>query len=180
MERPRPNDLYGGEYPSDTVSGGALRIPGLLTAENGLAAAVVGVASGGPCSPNGRIAATSATAAELLICRSGVWAAVGSGGFGAWATATFGTAYLAATDLLVVAQAGVPSGPARYCMLLGYTDAANPPTTLRASDRGTDNSGSGYYWPQNLSVTFPVRAGDYWQVVATGTCAATVYTVALP
>lgn len=59
---------------------GTLGVTGLVTASQGAALAVTGVAAGGACSPNGRIAATSAAASELLICKLGTWQGVSSPG----------------------------------------------------------------------------------------------------
>lgn len=77
---------------------------------------------------------------------------------GSWVSRSFGTSYLAATDLLICAYVydnGMNS------TLEGLTDASNPPTTVRVS---VDSLQSG----STSSITFPVRKGDYWKVNRTG------------
>ena len=76
-----------------------------------------------------------------------------SGLFGAWETLSNNTVYQAATDLIVCAYN--ESGG----QILGYTDASNPPTTVRVIDTSTAS---------NAAITFPVRKGDYWKTGGAG------------
>lgn len=76
--------------------------------------------------------------------------------FGTWdnATYTVDVAYLAASDGFVCFSAisGVTNNS-----LIGYTDASNPPTTVVARSGNNTNS-------DQLSVSFPVKRGDYFKV----------------
>lgn len=72
----------------------------------------------------------------------GAWTGGASGG-----TYTHSTAYLAATDGFVTAYVTTGS------KVVGLTDAANPPTTIRTHAQ-TDNDG----------ICMPVKKGDYWKV----------------
>ena len=79
--------------------------------------------------------------------------------FGDWdATKVKDTSYLAATDGLVEAY----TTPNCY-WIKGYTDASNPPTTIRRHQQTAD--------PEcEQSIGFPVRKGDYWKItVQSGT-----------
>jgi hypothetical protein len=74
---------------------------------------------------------------------------------GAWATKSNNTVYLAATDGFVC------SGGVTGVAVSGYSDASNPPTTRRASNTPVSGNPG--------SITFPVKRGDYWKVVHSGT-----------
>ena len=80
-----------------------------------------------------------------------------SSSFGAWDASSYSvnTAYLAATDGIVCAVITLTASGG-YAQ--GLTDAANPPTTVRAYSR-VDST--------NIvnSVTFPVIKGQYWKVL---------------
>ncbi|MDP2166774.1 MAG: hypothetical protein Q8J64_00395 [Thermodesulfovibrionales bacterium] len=76
---------------------------------------------------------------------------------GAWESKVKNTVYQAGTDGLVMAMVKVTSEE-----MDGYTDAANPPTTLRL--RVHTATGLAYN-----AFTFPVRKGDYWKVTLTAT-----------
>lgn len=69
-------------------------------------------------------------------------------GFGAWATKTNNTVYQAATDGFVTARG--------TSVVVGYTDASNPPTTQRAGD-------------VVYTLIMPVRKGDFWKVTGADT-----------
>lgn len=77
--------------------------------------------------------------------------------FGAWASKTNDTSYLAASDGFVCALGGLGED------VTGYTDSSDPPTTVRIW--GWANAGA------KDSVTMPVRKSDYWKI----TGASTVY-----
>lgn len=78
--------------------------------------------------------------------------------FGAWVTsAVQDTAYLAATDLVVVVRTNTLSAGG-YATLL--SDSANPPTVVRALVPAGAGVGTTAY-----SMTAPVRKGDYWKVL---------------
>ena len=81
--------------------------------------------------------------------------------FGAWASGTFGSAALAATDGFVSAITANGGGT-----LTIKTDSANPPTTIR---NGSDSAAAG----SGQACICPVRKGDYY-LVECGT-ASTVY-----
>lgn len=80
---------------------------------------------------------------------------------GTWELKSVNTVYLAATDGFVVAYAWGPEGA--VLLLRGYTDGSNPPTTVRTQ-----------VWDEHLtlsmsvSMTMPVRKGDYWKVESGG------------
>jgi hypothetical protein len=77
-------------------------------------------------------------------------------GLGPWSTArSNNTVYLAATDGFVC------SGGVTGVAVSGYSDASNPPTTRRASNTPVSGNPG--------SITFPVKRGDYWKVVHSGT-----------
>ena len=68
------------------------------------------------------------------------------------------TSYLAATDGFVCAMK-----PSLCVGISGYTDANNPPTTLRAIQQTADTE-------KLLTITMPVKKGNYWKVtVSSGT-----------
>ena len=73
--------------------------------------------------------------------------------FGTWTAKATDTSYLAASDGFVCAyaQTGVTH-------LNGYTDANNPPTTLRLKDNSAGISGGA------RDLTMPVKKGHYWKV----------------
>jgi hypothetical protein len=62
------------------------------------------------------------------------------------------TSYLAASNGFVVVYTTANT------QIKGYTDAANPPTTLRCQDQG-DTAGTG-----GANFTMPVIKGQYWEV----------------
>lgn len=76
-------------------------------------------------------------------------------GLGAWASKTNNTSYLAEADGFVIAYAGYSD--LQY--VIGYSDASNPPTTVRARC-DTYSSAAVVY-----SITFPVRKGNYYKVL---------------
>jgi len=84
---------------------------------------------------------------------------------GDWVTAANNTVYQAAIDGFVLAI-GTPGAEA---YAYGYTDAANPPTTVR-QQHWQDGAA-----PDRGSIMFPVKKGDYWKV----TSASTVYWIPL-
>lgn len=72
-----------------------------------------------------------------------------------WNSKTFGTVYLAASDGIVVAvhqheAFGAAMG------LQGFSDASNPPTTVRAQKSCAAS--------ESVSITFPVKKGDRYKV----------------
>ena len=77
---------------------------------------------------------------------------------GDWESKSIGTSYLASTDGVVTAYAEAGS----TCN--GYTDSSNPPTTQRQKSGDAASPDS---------ISFPVKTGDYYKVVAN--VAATVY-----
>lgn len=77
--------------------------------------------------------------------------------FGSWVSRTVDTVYLAATDLIVCATALVQASDDG---IKGLTDAANPPTTVRAQAQNFTNTDAMY-----VSITFPVRKGDRYKVL---------------
>lgn len=77
------------------------------------------------------------------------------GGFGDWASKSNNTAYLAATDGFVLAYSTISYGT----VMEGYTDGSNPPTTLRAQCGTGENVNN-----HQVSIMFPVKAGDYYKV----------------
>ncbi|MBI1309442.1 MAG: hypothetical protein GC129_06335 [Proteobacteria bacterium] len=90
--------------------------------------------------------------------------------FGAWETRAPNTVYRAATDGIAMAwcQGAV------YAYLYGYTDASNPPTTMRGATFHYAASG-GYG-----TMTMPVRAGDYWKISNVNTSVLTCTTSWMP
>ena len=99
-----------------------------------------------------------------------------SPGLGVWdGTRTVNTVYQAATDGFVLAEI-FANADMTHGFISAETDGANPPGTTRAQA-----------WFQRLdsvpvqimgqTLTFPVRKGDYWEVVTsvTGTVITTVY-----
>ncbi len=93
----------------------------------------------------------------------GQWASTLGGGLGAWDDAPeLGTVYQAATNGIVMVT--VSGNDARYTISVveGFSDANDPPTTLRGSATWSYSFlESGYY---SDSFTMPVREGDYWLV----------------
>lgn len=83
-----------------------------------------------------------------------------SSGLGNWAQKSGNVSYLALTDGFVVAF----TAEGAYD-LIGYTDASDPPTTVRAhcKDWGDDASDS------QGCITMPVRKGDYWKTTGAST-----------
>ena len=103
-------------------------------------------------SVNGKFPDTLRT--NLLIATT-----IQGGLFGTWGTASQNSVYYATADCIVVAE-GTGTNP--DCSLL--SDAANPPTILRA--RGGEFLVGGSWG----NFTCPVRKGDYWKAaVAAGT-----------
>jgi len=80
--------------------------------------------------------------------------------FGAWQTKQMNEVYRADTDGFVVAYAD-----GLWSMIQGYTDSSDPPTTLRTQNNAWETP--------HVSITMPVRKGDYWKV--TSTLSGTVY-----
>lgn len=77
-----------------------------------------------------------------------------SGQLGAWEAKSVNTVYYAATDGFIVTQNTSASGITEI-----YTDASNPPTTLRTV--GDDPAGPGE------GVCCPIKKGDYYKVANT-------------
>ena len=75
--------------------------------------------------------------------------------FGAWASKSNNTSYLAESDGFVVAMTNDSAA-----QLSIYTDSANPPTTLRVSERRD-------YATTNCIC--PVKKGDYWKTTGAST-----------
>lgn len=73
-----------------------------------------------------------------------------------WNSKTIDTVYQALSDGLVICYVDAVSGPWDGYIKV-YTDASNPPTTLRGSVKAND-----VYVGAN-SVTVPVKKGDYWK-----------------
>ena len=73
----------------------------------------------------------------------------------------------ASTDGFICATAYGGDGNS---VVRGYTDAANPPTTVRANN-------SAYFGTSYYSIMFPVKSGDYWKV--TSSRSPTVYWIPL-
>ncbi len=97
------------------------------------------------------------------------WACAADGGgdtaadaLGAWGSGTYveNTSYLAATDGLVMAH--LAAGLGDRCYILGKTDAAATPTTVRAS-AAVQETGTSDRVIVNTA-TFPVKRGHYWRV----------------
>lgn len=83
--------------------------------------------------------------------------------FGSWTNKSNSTLYLAETDGLVVVKLSATDG--QMGQSIGYTDAGNPPSTIRGQCWVTYISGSPYV--RYSSYCMPVKKGDYWKVVAT-------------
>jgi len=79
--------------------------------------------------------------------------------YGAWASKSNNTSYLAASDGFVCAYA---TGTGAIGMT-GLTDASNPPTTARARNSSTRLEEGG------VGITMPVKKGDYWKVTGATT-----------
>lgn len=77
-------------------------------------------------------------------------------GFGSWVALANNTVYLAETDGIVTAWA-TTAGP--DIGIQGFTDANNPPTTVRAFSFGSGDCGA-----NRPGITMPVKKGDYWKV----------------
>ena len=85
--------------------------------------------------------------------------------FGAWASKSTGTDYLAATDGIVTAYSANVTGA--ETVLTGLTDANATPTTTRCVSRVNVAAGAS----QQQSISMPVRKGDYYKVTVSGTTA---------
>jgi len=85
--------------------------------------------------------------------------------FGDWVSKSANTVYQATTDGFAVIDAYTPGN---WDGVKVYTDASNPPTTLRGrvTGDGLDLHGT---------ITMPVRKNDYWKVTLVGGGAATGY-----
>lgn len=80
---------------------------------------------------------------------------------GAWLSRSEGTIYQATTDGFVTAYVnGVGTD---WPTAIGYSDAATPPTTVRAYSEDQDSSDTTREY-----ITMPVKKGDYWKVSLTG------------
>lgn len=91
-------------------------------------------------------------------------------GLGAWQQMSVNTVYQAATDGFALAYLKSSPGVAvPWATLSGYTDASNPPTTLRgvAGLQQIWFNGKVAGTLQN-SLTMPVRQNDYWSVNSAG------------
>jgi len=124
--------------------------------------------------PDGsKLATSAAPAADAQIAnKKYVDDRVAAKVFGAWPTVTTVTttvaqgatntdvaATLAATDGFLVAKVTGSSGQVS-CALFGYTDSANPPTTLRCADSiGQQDKANIFY----AGYTMPVKKGDYYK-----------------
>lgn len=85
--------------------------------------------------------------------------------FGAWdATKANNTVYQAATDGFIMGW--VSTGGYNGSTFIGniYSDGTNPPTTVRASAAGIQEGSAGH----TLFVIAPIRKGDYYKIVLTG------------
>jgi len=78
---------------------------------------------------------------------------------GNWQARSFAAVYQAATDGFVIATAGESVAGWNVVSIKGYTDGADPPTTMRVYDSSTV-----YEAGVTASITMPVREGDYWMV----------------
>lgn len=133
------------------VSGTSLALKATATGPN-----VVMVTSGGGLIYALPIATTAQQFFTVATSGANPAFAVDTSGFGTWESKADNTAYLAETNGMVCASN--LSAASAY----GYTDASNPPTTVR--NQCKDN-GSGYAG----SICMPVRKGDYWKVSGFGT-----------
>ena len=75
--------------------------------------------------------------------------------------ASIGTPYLAASDGLVIVNFGSVNLVGASNTISGKTDASNPPTTTRAYWVSSSVANTEYD-----TLTFPVRKGDYYEIVA--------------
>jgi len=124
--------------------------------------------STGPTGPTGSTGATGPTGSTGATGPTG-----SSPSLGAWSSQSFGTNYQAATDGFVIADSH-DLGTNQTVRLTGYTDSGSPPTTVIATSQGSEKGDDA------LSITFPVRSGDYWRVDRTTTTGTqTVYWIPL-
>jgi hypothetical protein len=94
------------------------------------------------------------SATELLIIKSS--------GIGLPTTGlTFGTVYQAATSGFAIGWVADNTTNSNYAEVIGYTDNANPPTTVVAQ-----NTSYIYICAKGpkACVTMPVKQGDYWKI----------------
>jgi len=93
---------------------------------------------------------------QIAVKDAGIGVTQVSGVLGTWDAGPFtnGSSYLAATDGFVVAYSQTA-----VCTITGYTDSANPPTTTVITNGASTAA--------VVSITFPVKKGDYWKVVLT-------------
>lgn len=116
-------------------------------------------------------AATSAAAASASAAAAASAAALS--GLGTRTTGySTNTAYLAATDLFVMAIGSFNSGTKGAASIDGYADSNPSPTTRRVYQENTTN---GYYG----SICFPVKKGEYWKVEYTNMANESIQTIAL-
>ena len=80
--------------------------------------------------------------------------------FGTWASKSNNTSDIAASDGFVCAYAQWSGSEAN---VIGYTDASNPPTTIRLRSRVMYNASD------FVCITLPVKKGDYWKVTGADT-----------
>lgn len=121
------------------------------TADNTPAALTVGASTIVGRKSTGDIVAL--TAAELRTILNVANGATAGAPFGTSAARSKDTSYLAATDGIVT----VTSINSNFQAISGYTDAANPPTTLLA--KGDTGSSGGV-----AAITFPVKKGNYYKI----------------
>jgi hypothetical protein len=76
--------------------------------------------------------------------------------------ASVGTPYLAASDGLVIVNFGSTNLVSAANSIKGNTDTSNPPTTTRAYWVSSTVANTEY-----ATLTFPVRKGDYYEIVGT-------------
>lgn len=88
-----------------------------------------------------------------------------------WAAKSANTVYQAASDgFVVVSSSNLATNFAIHTI---YSDASNPPTTVRAINGGVTNGNATGLWQ---SVTVPIKKGDYWKADNTGSSGSpTVY-----
>jgi hypothetical protein len=89
---------------------------------------------------------------------------------GDWSAKSSGVVYQATSDGFVVANSYSSGGGTADIII--YSDAFNPPTTIRVEDSAV-TAGDG----RHASATIPVKIGDYYKAVAGGT--ASIYFVPL-
>ena len=84
--------------------------------------------------------------------------------FGEYETKAFNSNFQANTDGFVIAYAFSQDGSGTHAVgLQGFTDNTTTPTTMRVFEISAEvNIGTA------VSITMPVRKGDYWRVVALG------------